>query len=75
MFSNALALEQEDKLIRVLRKHNEALGWTLANCKGLSPTLCSRKITLETNARLNRREFHVGKRVLLFNSKLRPFSC
>jgi len=41
IISNALTSKQEDKLIRVLREHSEALGWTLADIKGLSPTLCS----------------------------------
>jgi len=31
IISNALTSEQEDKLIRMLRKHSEALGWTLAD--------------------------------------------
>ena len=54
IISNALASEQEDKLIRVLREHSEALGWTLANLKGLSPTLCSHKSTLESNSKPKR---------------------
>ena len=51
---NALTSEQEDKLIRVLREHSEALGWTLANLKGLRPMLCSDKITLQSDAKPKR---------------------
>jgi len=70
---NALTSEQEDKLIMVLREYSEALGWTLVDLKGLSRTLCSHKITLESDAKLSRKEFQVGEKVLLFNSKLRLF--
>jgi len=35
VISNALTSEQEDKLIKVLREYNEALGWTLVDLKGL----------------------------------------
>jgi len=35
----------------VLREHSEVLRWTLADLKGLSPTLCSHKITLESDAK------------------------
>ncbi|XP_012441977.2 uncharacterized protein LOC105766989 [Gossypium raimondii] len=47
---NALTEIQESKLLRVLRKHREAFGWTLANIRGLSMTLCSHKIALEPNS-------------------------
>ena len=46
IISNALTFEQEVKLIRVLREHSEALGWSLADLKGLNPTLYSHKIIL-----------------------------
>ncbi|XP_012458287.1 uncharacterized protein LOC105779082 [Gossypium raimondii] len=48
--SNALTEIQESKLIRVLREHREAFGWTLANIRGLSTTLCTHKIALEPNS-------------------------
>jgi len=54
IISNALTSEQDVKLIRVLREHSKALGWTLADLKGLSPTLCSQKITLELDAKPKR---------------------
>ena len=54
IISNALTSKQEDKLIRVLREHSEPLGWTLAELKGLSPILCSHKITIESNAKPKR---------------------
>ena len=51
IISSALTLDQEEKLIKVLREHSQALGWTLAYLKGLSPTLCSHTITLEKDAK------------------------
>jgi len=47
IISGVLKLDQEEKLVRVLREHREAFGWTLADLKGLSPTLCTHTITLE----------------------------
>ncbi|XP_012482963.1 uncharacterized protein LOC105797554 [Gossypium raimondii] len=48
--SNALTEMQESKLLKVLREHREAFGWTLADIKGLSTTLCTHKIALEPNS-------------------------
>lgn len=54
IISSALTLDQEEKLVKVLGEHSKAIGWTLANLKGLSPTLCSHKITLEKDAKTKR---------------------
>jgi len=48
IISRALEPEQEEKLVGVLREHREALGWNLVDLKGLSPTLCTHTITLES---------------------------
>ncbi|KAL4290705.1 hypothetical protein GQ457_14G017330 [Hibiscus cannabinus] len=40
---------KEEKLIETLRQHKEALGWTIADIKGISPTICMHKIRLEEN--------------------------
>ena len=37
IISSGLTLDQEEKLMKVLREHSKALGWTLADLKGLSP--------------------------------------
>ncbi|KAL4283080.1 hypothetical protein GQ457_16G019070 [Hibiscus cannabinus] len=39
--------DQEEKLIATLRQHKEALGWTIADIKGISPTICMHKIMLD----------------------------
>src|SRR4051812_41789003 len=37
----------EEKLLRVLRRYKEAIGWTIKDIKGISPTLCMHKILME----------------------------
>jgi len=49
IISNSLAAWQEEKLIKVLRDNKSAIGWTSADLKGLSPTLCTHKIALKPN--------------------------
>ncbi|KAL4366646.1 hypothetical protein GQ457_05G015520 [Hibiscus cannabinus] len=39
--------DQEEKLIAKLRQHKEALGWTITDIKGISPTICMHKIMLD----------------------------
>ncbi|XP_019235392.1 PREDICTED: uncharacterized protein LOC109215729 [Nicotiana attenuata] len=41
--------EQEYKLIEVLRKHKRALGWTIADIKGINPAICIHRILMEEN--------------------------
>ena len=38
---------EEDKLIKVLRDHKNAIGWTIADIKGISPTMCMHRILME----------------------------
>ncbi|CAL2247561.1 unnamed protein product [Prunus armeniaca] len=38
---------EEDKLIKVLRDHKNAIGWTIAHIKGISPTICMHQILME----------------------------
>ena len=38
---------EEDKLLRVLRDHKNALGWSLADLKGIRPSMCMHRILLE----------------------------
>ncbi|KAK8563275.1 hypothetical protein V6N12_035425 [Hibiscus sabdariffa] len=49
IISSKLQPEQEDKLITVLRQHRQALGWSIDDIKGISPTVCMHKILLEEN--------------------------
>ena len=42
----------------ILRKHKEAIGWTMANIKGLSPTIVQHQIFLNEEAKLKRDPQH-----------------
>ncbi|XP_070035516.1 uncharacterized protein [Nicotiana tomentosiformis] len=37
----------EEKLLRVLREHKHAIGWTMSDIKGISPAFCMHKILME----------------------------
>ena len=43
--------DQETKLIALLRENKEALGWTLGDIKGISPSIVQHRIHLEDNAK------------------------
>ncbi|XP_028956432.1 uncharacterized protein [Malus domestica] len=42
-----LSSAEEDKLLRILRSYQYAIGWTIADIKGISPTICMHKILME----------------------------
>ncbi|CAN6583797.1 unnamed protein product [Malus baccata var. baccata] len=52
--SSSLTILEEEKLIRVLKEHKTAIGWTLADIKGISPTTCMHRIFLEEGAKPTR---------------------
>ncbi|KAL5562560.1 hypothetical protein UlMin_032307 [Ulmus minor] len=41
----------EGQLLKVLRKFKKAIGWTLADIKGISPSFCMHKILLEDSSK------------------------
>jgi hypothetical protein len=45
---------QEEELLGVLRKHKEAIGWTIDDIKGINPSLVMHKIHLEENSKPSR---------------------
>ena len=47
IISASLAAVEEEKLLRVLRDHKDAIGWSLADLKGIRPSMCMRRILLE----------------------------
>ena len=55
IISSKLDIKQEEKLLEVLRRNEEAIGWTLTNLKGLDPSLCTHRIFLEDESRLVRK--------------------
>ncbi|RDX86797.1 hypothetical protein CR513_31828, partial [Mucuna pruriens] len=40
-------LEQEDKLLEVLRQHKKAIGWKLADLPSINPSICMHRILME----------------------------
>ena len=51
IISSTVDIKQEEKLLEVLRKNEEAIGWTLTDLKGLNPSLCTHRIFLEDESR------------------------
>ncbi|CAN6586223.1 unnamed protein product [Malus baccata var. baccata] len=47
IISSSLTAQEEEKLVRVLKEFKSALGWNLADIKGISPTTCMHHIFLE----------------------------
>ncbi|KAM1087706.1 hypothetical protein ACFX2B_013058 [Malus domestica] len=54
IISSSLTAQEEEKLVRVLKEFKSALGWTLADIKGISPTTCMYHIFLEEGAKPTR---------------------
>ena len=51
IISANLSEKEEEKLLKTLKKHRAAIGYTVDDLKGVSPMLCQHKITLEDNAK------------------------
>ena len=54
IISANLSKHEENKLLKTLKKHHAAIGYTLDDLKGISATLCQHKINLEEDAKLVR---------------------
>ncbi|KAL5554675.1 hypothetical protein UlMin_042076 [Ulmus minor] len=51
IISAQLTETQEGQLLKVLKKFKRAIGWTLADIKGISPLFCMHKILLEDSSK------------------------
>ena len=51
IISANLSEHEEEKLLKISKKHCVAIGYTLDDLKGISPTLCQHKINLEEDAK------------------------
>ena len=47
IISASLTELEEEKLLRVLSDHKHAIGWSLADLKGIRPSMCMNRILLE----------------------------
>ncbi|CAN6695197.1 unnamed protein product [Malus baccata var. baccata] len=54
IISCSLTAQEEGKLVRVLKEYKTAIGWTLADIKGISPTTCMHRILLEEGSKTSR---------------------
>jgi len=54
IISSKLNAHQEGKLLQTLKMHKSALGWTIADIKGISPLICTHRIYLEEDAKPSR---------------------
>ena len=54
IISSSLELDQENKLLEILRTHKTALGWKIADTKGISPLICTDRIHLEEDVKPSR---------------------
>ena len=51
IISANLSEQEEERLLKTLKKHRVAIGYTLDDLEGISPTLCQHKINLEADAK------------------------
>ena len=54
IISSSLEMNQENQLLEILRTHRTALGWTIADIKGISPLICTHRIHLEEDFKPSR---------------------
>ena len=54
IISSSLEMDQENQLLEILRTHITALGWTIADIKGISPMICTHRIHLEEDVKPSR---------------------
>jgi hypothetical protein len=56
IIASDLHASQEEKLLDVLRKHKVAIGWTIEDIKGISPSVVMYKIHLEEDTKPSREQ-------------------
>ena len=54
IISTDLSMEQVEALLKVLRNFKRAIGWSIVDIKGISPSICMHKILLEDGAKPTR---------------------
>jgi len=54
MIASNLSKNQEESLLSVLKENKETIGWTMADIKGISPTIVQHQIHLTENAKPRR---------------------
>ena len=54
VISSSLTKEQETTLLEVLHMYRQAIGWTIADIKGIDSSVCTHRIFLEDNVKPSR---------------------
>jgi hypothetical protein len=49
VISSSLSVNEEAKLVEILKSNKEAIGWKLSDLNGISPSYCMHKIMMEEN--------------------------
>ena len=57
IIASDLTAEQKDQLLNILKTYREAIGWTVAELKDISPLICMHHIYTEDNVKPTR-EMH-----------------
>ena len=52
VISSSLSNMEEEKLLKILKEHKEAIGWSIADIKGIRPSMCMNRILLEEDNKL-----------------------
>ena len=47
IISSSISNMEEEKLLKILKEHKEAIGWSLADIKAIKPSMCMHRILLE----------------------------
>ena len=47
----SLSNMEEEKMLNILKEHKEAIGWFLADIKGIRPSMCMHMILLEEDSK------------------------
>lgn len=78
IISATLEAKQEHKLVEVLKKHKTAIGWTLADIKGINPAHCVHRILLEDGAKPSReaqRRLHPPMMEVVKKEVIKLYDC
>ena len=52
IISFSLSNMEEKKLLKILKEHKEAIGWSLADIKRIRPSMCMHRILLKEDSKL-----------------------
>ena len=42
---------EEEKFLKIFKEHKEAIGWSLANIKGIKQSMCMHRVLLEEDSK------------------------